>query len=544
MSGVVSTCRRLQEDGSLESLDVIKVCLTACITNHPECRKTIAGVDIQDDVECLPTRVIDVSPFPESKDVKLVVPDGKAGVYVTLSHCWGPPDKKPLQTTKENLKDHIQRIPFDTLPKTFKDAVEITRHLGVRYLWIDSLCIIQNDAIDWKTEAKTMGLLYERARCTIAAADATDSTQGFFLGGRKSGEQTLGIPFIPDGKTAKGIFLVTLGAYQRSDLIMSPLQQRAWVYQERQLSRRTTYGTSSGLLWYCKSMRQEAVAWAMDERGFKSMLDPGMASVWQDNVSSYTMRKLTYENDRLTAIEGLAMELAKTRTDRYYHGIWMNELPRTLLWIRMSRTFEEASNDRLVNVPTWSWATIAGMKMFMEPVILWAIRRLDRTVFTQIGTEYQTDLQHLATVTAGSQCELDIHSYLKKASSQEHSFEIVTSDQQVGDFTVDGMPGKWFGPLLQAGAHDIFDAEGNKIGRATFDITFAKDFYCLFMCNSQPIEGHETEEQLKPWRSDWFQWVLILEATPKTSTYKRIGLGFVSSQTWYKGEKVQQIYLE
>jgi hypothetical protein len=71
-------------------------------------------------------------------------------------------------------------------------------------------------------------------------------------------------------------------------------------------------------------MRQEAAAWAIDERGFKSMLDLGIASVWQDNISSYTMRKLTYENDRLTAIEGLATELSKTRTDQYYHGIWMN----------------------------------------------------------------------------------------------------------------------------------------------------------------------------------------------------------------------------
>ncbi|ORY13348.1 heterokaryon incompatibility, partial [Clohesyomyces aquaticus] len=105
--------------------------------------------------------------------VKLVeTKEGQTGCYVALSHCWGSPENHPLETTKENYGERLAGVPLENLPKTFRGVVKITNHIGVKYLWIDSLCIIQDDTEDWKQEAAKMGAVYEYARLTIAAADA------------------------------------------------------------------------------------------------------------------------------------------------------------------------------------------------------------------------------------------------------------------------------------------------------------------------------------------------------------------------------------
>ncbi|KAF2195046.1 heterokaryon incompatibility, partial [Zopfia rhizophila CBS 207.26] len=112
--------------------------------------------------------------------IKLVSTAGKKGVYITLSHRWGA--RKKLRTLKENLKVHLGKINAEDMSQTFKDAVEVTRDLGAQYLWIDSLCIIQDDMDDWAFEAAQMGKIFEQAYCTIAAVDAindnTDMDRG------------------------------------------------------------------------------------------------------------------------------------------------------------------------------------------------------------------------------------------------------------------------------------------------------------------------------------------------------------------------------
>ncbi|KAJ4385961.1 hypothetical protein N0V85_007938 [Neurospora sp. IMI 360204] len=101
--------------------------------------------------------------------------------YVTLSHCWGPPEKRPMMTTKMTLAKRMERIPFVDLPRTFQDAVDVTRQLGQRYLWIDSLCIVQDDEEDWAREAGLMAKVYSQAYCTLAALSAHDSSEGLQL---------------------------------------------------------------------------------------------------------------------------------------------------------------------------------------------------------------------------------------------------------------------------------------------------------------------------------------------------------------------------
>ena len=146
-----------------------------CDTGHEKCKES---------VECRPKRLLDLGPIDDGMNPKLVYATRIAEDmrYTTLSHCWGPPGTKgPLRTTKENEQAHLDGIPLRAIPQSFKDAMLVTRKLGVRYLWIDSLCIIQNSKVDCELESDNMGEIYSNSFLTIAAADSQNSSGGFLL---------------------------------------------------------------------------------------------------------------------------------------------------------------------------------------------------------------------------------------------------------------------------------------------------------------------------------------------------------------------------
>ncbi|KAJ6014991.1 extracellular lipase [Penicillium herquei] len=134
----------------------------------------------------LPTRVLDLgqpdlerfSQKSLEQDLRLMESKGQRGHYTTLSYCWG--GYTEFKTTKSNYHDRLEGIRFADLPKTYADAVRITRSLGVRYLWIDALCIIQGDSKDWLHEAGCMSDIFWNTTCRIAANDGKDPTKGFF----------------------------------------------------------------------------------------------------------------------------------------------------------------------------------------------------------------------------------------------------------------------------------------------------------------------------------------------------------------------------
>ena len=146
-----------------------------CHETHDKCRHSGAGSPSSTDPE-LPTRVLDVS--SPSGHPFLFVSNGARGKYTALSHCWG--GRQLNTTTKANYDAHRQRIEHTTLSKTVQEVIKVTQALGLRYLWVDSLCIIQDDQADWKNEAMRMSHVYEQSYCTIAAAAASDGTVGCF----------------------------------------------------------------------------------------------------------------------------------------------------------------------------------------------------------------------------------------------------------------------------------------------------------------------------------------------------------------------------
>lgn len=208
----------------------------------------------------LPTRVLDVGDHENSDLLRLhCSEEGERGKYIALSHCWGRlKESQKFCTYRCNFSVRLEAIHFDKLPKTFQDAVTVTRELGVRFLWIDSICIIQphkecsdecrdecRKSSDWAIQSQMMETVFSSAYCTIAASSAIDSTKGF-LGLRSprhfvTAQDALGYPlFIFDN----------IDDFHR-DVDGGKLSNRAWVLQERVLSRRTIHFTSVQAYWEC-----------------------------------------------------------------------------------------------------------------------------------------------------------------------------------------------------------------------------------------------------------------------------------------------------
>ncbi|EEY19276.1 conserved hypothetical protein [Verticillium alfalfae VaMs.102] len=205
--------------------DEIRQLLHECEEEHPACSQVTGE---------LPRRLLHVGPAARP-DLRVTASFPEDARYIALSHCWGP--DAPLTTTWATLTQREEGIEWKDLPRTFQDAITVARQLDVEYMWIDSLCIIQDDEDDWAVESLKMGFIYERAYLTVAAATAAGDRQGF-LGGSPGREhfasRTIDMdPFGgPSGVQARRVFDV------RATTLQDPLHTRAWTFQERIMPRR------------------------------------------------------------------------------------------------------------------------------------------------------------------------------------------------------------------------------------------------------------------------------------------------------------------
>jgi len=152
---------------------VITRWLTECDSEHERCHSITDRI-----APVLPTRVLEVR-GPQSVRLYVTGEGQERGFYACLSHCWG--GVVPIRTTSKTLHHFETRgIPWDAFPKTFQDAVDMTRRLGLRYLWIDSLCILQDDIDDWRHEGSKMAEIYSGSYITLAATSAPRSDAGLY----------------------------------------------------------------------------------------------------------------------------------------------------------------------------------------------------------------------------------------------------------------------------------------------------------------------------------------------------------------------------
>ena len=231
---------RLPTSGSPTHITVISRWLDQCDDRH-EC--------FPRDINFLPTRLIDVG-FENSPTVRLVC--GTSGLakgtkYIALSHRWGDAHQKTLKTKKQNVKGLTEWIiPFGALPRTFQDAVKVTRSLGHNFLWIDSICIIQDDDDDWRDESQRMEAVFSSAYCVIAASCSSGTDDGFLK--PRSERQAISMK---DARSRISYYVCEAVDDFTKDVEANELNSRGWVLQERALARRTIHFTGRQTYWEC-----------------------------------------------------------------------------------------------------------------------------------------------------------------------------------------------------------------------------------------------------------------------------------------------------
>jgi hypothetical protein len=323
------------------------------------------------DLQMLPTRLISVGTGDE--DVKLVITSGSRGKYACLSHCWGP--NQPLRTETHTLQKHLDRIQREDLPPTFCDAISLTRKLGIDYIWIDSLCIIQDDHADWLQESARMGDVFRGSILTIAATAAKGAESGLHSTNGQSIDTSL-----VDGRTETIYIRPEVkhagkwqSALQKSNF---PLLTRSWVFQERLLSSRVLHFGPYELFWECHEQSSCAcrdLDKSHSDTDKKHVLKTiGRASattiqhLWRDLVEEYSVLELSKSSDKLRAILGLANEMARSRpAERYIAGLWSGSLAMDLLWTASlnvnyldSHWPRKSYRTEDWRAPSWSWASL------------------------------------------------------------------------------------------------------------------------------------------------------------------------------------------
>ncbi|RDW87242.1 hypothetical protein BP5796_02936 [Coleophoma crateriformis] len=336
--------------------------------------------------------------------------------YATVSHRWGT--LQHLTTTKANLQAHSRSIPFYSLPKTFQDTVIVTRLLGIRHLWIDALCITQDDPDEWRQQSLTMGEIYKNSVCTIAVHTAHSDDQGF-LSDIYQGPISVSL----QRQYHERVLNVTLRNDFRAQVDRSQLSGRGWVFQERFLSPRTLHFTSTSMFWedgfgvrseedeIPDSELQKAQSSAIPTFSAFSPLPSERSGVgssnavpsayfnllqkyttplrtwangikpfnyaaiedetdgfteyvnWLQIVERYSRCSLSRSEDKLPAISGMANHIQSRSPNpvNYCAGIWEDQIHAGLLWVSGRNGLRRPGIDR---APSWSWASVDGEVQF------------------------------------------------------------------------------------------------------------------------------------------------------------------------------------
>ncbi|KAI0592926.1 heterokaryon incompatibility protein-domain-containing protein [Biscogniauxia sp. FL1348] len=358
--------------------------LKQCIDRHQSCS---AASKIISPTHGYPTRLIDVGAAGSQGVLKLVLtseaeksqPNSKP-LYLTLSHCWG--GAEILKLLEGNIEKLRNAIDFAELPRTFQDAIVITRQLGFQYLWIDSLCIMQDCPADWKSESAIMGEIYAHSTCTIAALTSRSSFEGCFMGHgdqHSQGATNVRNPLafricnLPHGLHAE--YSQRLELELRINRRPLPLHTRAWVLQERLLAPRTLYYGAWGLAWECV----ECSATEGNPFGGASQFVPKASflttclqaiqkssqdkidtayNMWLTVQAAYTVCQLTFFDDRIVAISSVIKQIGELTSWTNVWGLWKEKILHELLWFVESPGERPSTKSYLA--PSWSWMGIRG----------------------------------------------------------------------------------------------------------------------------------------------------------------------------------------
>ncbi|KAF2672287.1 HET-domain-containing protein [Microthyrium microscopicum] len=331
---------------------VIQKWIDACELDHHRCRESRKRGP-------LPARLIalghDALSLPRLVATEHL--DGNAITYTTLSHRWGT-GVKPLCTLSNNLEEHYKLLPCDQIPKTFLDAMRITRKLGIAYIWIDSLCIVQDSEIDWQHQAAKMKDVYESSYLNIAAVDSGDANGSCFL---DSLEERIRFRAPHNGEYLN----IRIPCATDQSVAESPLLKRGWVFQELILSPRVLYCKKTQFFWQCHrgSFSEDGVVQDTKlainyppRHSSKHYPAKDNLSDWLQLMEAYKQLEFTKEEDRTPAMAGITRWYQAQHNLTPVLGLWKELMAKGLNW-HCSRPFTSQIKPFIkpLNIPTWSW---------------------------------------------------------------------------------------------------------------------------------------------------------------------------------------------
>ncbi|KAN0099220.1 HET domain containing protein [Hyaloscypha variabilis] len=387
----------------------IKTWLDDCL-EHPACKAQLPGIGTIDARKSpLPTRCVELA---EDHGFLLADTRNKVGSYITLSHRWNN-ETPSASTTLSNLEERSKGRGWETLPRTFLDAIEVARQLGIQYVWIDSICIIQSGdgGRDWTTEATKMAAYYQNSLLTVAAVD--NSKEHGFLGLRAKDaafKRLVRLPYFEAGGVERGQVFVFKPEFDASQshygTYARGLLTRGWVFQEWLLSRRVVYFAKDQLVFECQSRRPKnesnevifgeessrfnrywsvlKMRYAIRGAGRKGSSGGVSAAFtdWYGLIEKYCQQEFTHQDkDYLIAASGMACafrDLLATITNKgastthisleYVSGLWLEDIHFALLWQVADRAEAESGSACSFDAPSWSWCSLSLR-------IIWLSRR-------------------------------------------------------------------------------------------------------------------------------------------------------------------------
>ncbi|KAI1770039.1 HET-domain-containing protein [Hypoxylon cercidicola] len=417
-------------------------CVKSCQLDHEECRRSASGG------ESLGSELIDPNSIPSrllylvTKDsvlyAKLIGRDLLSEIpkdtvsqqgFAILSYCWGGP--QPVQLTHDSIGNLADGIPISHLPKSLRDAAWFTNEMGLKYLWIDALCILQDDVDDKMREISRMELYYSHSTVTICAASAARCLDGFLLSREdNAADYSIG-PIQLRSITSTG----ASGTVQALDLAddfnlkrpLEPIASRGWTLQEALLSRRILIFSSRQLYFTCTVTNASC-------GGFEPLLKPrvmtnyesrvvgvhtlsGLRSypirnIWHSIVEQYSRRYLGFAADKFPAVAAMASSLISMARERnrelvYLAGLMLDKSDtenyawRTeFLW---AVTRMEETRHVPGRAPSWSWPSVDGRIMtwgwgWPEPEDLSSV---DEVELCEYGIEYENQLVPYGAIKEG-----------------------------------------------------------------------------------------------------------------------------------------------
>lgn len=328
----------------------------------------------------MPRRLIRIG--TKSEEAMLIETNSVPKQYVALSHRWGK--QKLITTGRSTISERMKAIPFNALSDTFKEAMFFASKLGFEYIWIDCLCIVQDDEADWRSESSRMGIIYREASLVLSIALETEKIVKDMVHGYSQGFLVPRSPSYrfpnkhrkyecePEEFIVHEPLMHMNVQENLPDEDRWPLFTRGWTLQERLLATRVLHITPNEVIWECKTEACCECYFLDDHRcswktNFDRMLRKGpssdeLAAEWRQLVRKYTDRSLSRDSDRLLAISGLAQQCNHPDLGPYRAGIWGNYLLQMILWFKNTEAGGPKGHRRPASyiAPTWSWASLIG----------------------------------------------------------------------------------------------------------------------------------------------------------------------------------------